>query len=164
MKKYTIWFLLILLSFGAANIFASGDTASSNIKREKFDPLRDPAKDLVKIIKKAKSEKKNILLDIGGEWCPWCRKIDEFIELNPSVKQALLENFIVMKVNVSKENKNEKFLVKYPKVDGYPHYFVLAPDGKLLLSQGTDVFENGKTYDDKKLIEFFNKWKKSGTK
>jgi len=71
----------------------------------------------------------------------------------------LEENFIVLKINFSKENKNENFLSQYPQVAGYPHFFVLDKDGKLLHSQNTGELEKDKDYDKDKFIAFLNKWK-----
>ena len=63
-----------------------------------------------------------------------------------------------MKINYSEENKNEKFLSQYPKVDGYPHFFVLDKNGKLLYSQNTGLLEKEKSYDREKFMTFLKKW------
>ncbi len=65
-----------------------------------------------------------------------------------------------MKVNFSKENKNEKFLSKYPEIPGYPHIFVLDKNGKLLHSQNTGELESGSNHDKKKMMDFLKKWAK----
>ena len=69
------------------------------------------------------------------------------------------ENFLIVKVNYSDENKNESFLKEYPKVPAYPHYFVLDTDGTFLHSQGTGELEEGKSYDEDVFVAFLNKWK-----
>ena len=101
---------------------------------------------------------KRIILDVGGEWCIWCHRIDAFIEQNSEIKDFLNKHFIVVKVNYSEENKNEKFLSRYPKVDGYPHFFVLDDKGKLLHSQNTGLLEKEKSYDTGKFLSFLKKW------
>ena len=74
--------------------------------------------------------------------------------------KSLLENhYIVLKINYSKENKNEKFLSQYPQIEGYPHFFVLDETGKLLHSQNTGELEKDKDYDRDKFIAFLEKWK-----
>jgi hypothetical protein len=75
------------------------------------------------------------------------------------IKYLLEENYIILKVNYSKENKNEKFLSQYPAVEGYPHFFVLDSEGKLLHSQNTGELEKEKDYDMEKFVDFLNKWK-----
>lgn len=131
----------------------------STRKKIGFDPTADPAKDLKSAIQQATKEKKNILLDVGGEWCIWCHRLHEFIEADKALTDVIKKNFVVVKVNVSKENKNEEFLKAYPKVPGYPHMFVLDKKGKLLHSQDTAELEKEKSYDAGKLMAFFAKWK-----
>lgn len=63
-----------------------------------------------------------------------------------------------MKVNYSPENKNEEFLSNYPKIQGYPHFFVLDENGKLLHSQDTGKLEEGKNYNAQKFIDFLKLW------
>ena len=68
------------------------------------------------------------------------------------------KHFIVVKVNYSKENKNEKFLSKFPAVAGYPHLYVLSSRGKLLRSQDTGALESGDHHDHDKVFAFLKKW------
>ncbi len=128
------------------------------IEREKFDPAKDPAADLAKAVEQATAENKRIILDIGGEWCVWCRYMDRFIILNPSLSALKKKNFIWVKVNMSEENENKTFLSAYPAISGYPHFFVLDEKGKLLQSQSTDVLESDKTYSLEKFTAFFKLW------
>jgi hypothetical protein len=44
------------------------------------------------------------------------------------------------------------------KVPGYPHFFVLESDGKLLHSQGTSELEEGQSYNLKRMTDFIEKW------
>ncbi|MGQ9798581.1 MAG: thioredoxin family protein [Ignavibacterium sp.] len=91
-------------------------------------------------------------------WCIWCHRIDAFIDSHKEIKEFLDRHFIVVKINYSKENKNEKFLSNFPQMPGYPHFFVLDIDGKLLHSQDTELLEKDKDYDEVKFMEFLKKW------
>lgn len=125
----------------------------------KFDPTRNPFEDLKSAVATATELNKRIILDVGGEWCIWCHRIDAFMHSTEEIKSLLEENYVVVKVNFSKENKNEKFLSQYPVIEGYPHFFVLESDGKLLHSQNTGELEKDKDYDKEKFMTFLNKWK-----
>lgn len=127
-------------------------------EREKFDPARDPAKDVQKAVAIARKTGQRILLDVGGEWCIWCHKLDSFFRDNKDVSEFLMKNFVVVKVNYSKENKNEEFLSKYPKISGYPHVFVLESRGKFLHSQDTGALESGDHHDHDKVFDFLKRW------
>lgn len=150
------------------------------IVREKFDPRRDPAKDLADAIVNATKTNKRIILDVGGEWCGWCVEMDEYFLRNPALLKVRDRNFVWVKVNMSEENENESFLAKYPTIGAYPHLFVLESDGALLASQETSELEEptpepvivkrdasekatlidlGTTsYDLYKMVEFLRKW------
>ncbi|MFT7078051.1 MAG: hypothetical protein ACJA0P_004078 [Planctomycetota bacterium] len=70
--------------------------------------------------------------------------------------------FVIMKVNMSNENKNEEFLGHYPSVPAYPHLFVLDSSGTFLHSQGTGELEEGKGYEEAMFVAFLDKWKAEG--
>jgi len=125
---------------------------------EKFDPGRDAAKDIQNAIVAAEKSGKRILLDVGGEWCVWCRKLDSLFHADQKISGVLHRNYIVVKVNFSKENENEKVLSAYPKIEGYPHLFVLDSNGKLLHSQDTGLLESGKHHDPGKVMAFLKRW------
>ena len=61
---------------------------------------------------------------------------------------------MVVKVNVSKANKNEPFLKRYPEYLAVPHFYVLDAKGKLLASVNTGLLAKGKSYDEAKFGKF----------
>ncbi|MBE0538501.1 MAG: thioredoxin family protein [Ignavibacterium sp.] len=124
-----------------------------------FDPSRNPFNDLKVAIQNAEQSNKRIILDVGGEWCIWCHRIDAFMHSDEEIQAILEENYIIVKINFSKENKNEEFLSQYPAIEGYPHFFILESKGKLLHSQNTGDLEKEKDYDKDKFLDFLNKWK-----
>ncbi|MBS1794196.1 MAG: thioredoxin family protein [Acidobacteria bacterium] len=109
--------------------------------RELFDPKRDPAADLAAAVIRAQKENKRIILDVGGEWCSWCVRMDNYFLENPALARLRDRNFIWVKINFSPENENRAFLSKYPEVTGYPFLFVLEKDGSLLHAQPTNELE-----------------------
>jgi thioredoxin-related protein len=133
-------------------------TKAEPSKREKFDPKRDAERDIQNAVALAEKTGKRILLDVGGEWCSWCHKLDKFFEDNKDVAGFLRKKYVVVKVNFSPENKNEKVLSKYPQISGYPHLFVLEKNGKLLHSQDTGLLESGDHHDRDKVFAFLKKW------
>lgn len=167
MKKSIFIFLTVLI--GSSFVF--GQTASKNerntapkktiqpvVEREKFDPMRNPADDLQIAIARAQKENKRIILDVGGEWCGWCRHMDNYLIKNAELGKLRDENFVWVKVNMSDENENKEFLSKYPEIKGYPHLFVLEKDGKFLHSQDTSELEEKETYNLQKFTDFLQNW------
>jgi thiol:disulfide interchange protein len=123
-----------------------------------FDPSRDAAKDIREAVSEARRTGRRVLLDVGGDWCVWCRRLDSLFESHPDLEKYRDEHYVTVKVNWSKENKNEKVLSAYPKIPGYPHLFVLRDDGVLLHSQDTSELERGKGHDPEKVMAFLKRW------
>jgi thioredoxin-related protein len=144
---------------GSVRAQVSG-TAVKAAAVEKFDPARDPEADLKAAMSEAKRTGKRILLDVGGEWCIWCHRLDTLFMKNPDLADQLHQGFVVVKVNYSPQNKNERFLSGFPKIPGYPHLFVLDENGMLLHSQDTGELESGKGHDPVKVVAFMDSWGK----
>ena len=126
--------------------------------KSSYDESRDPAKDLQNAIIEATRTNKRILVDVGGDWCVYCGMMDATFEGHPQLRKVRDTYYVTVKVNYSKENPNEAFLSKYPKIADYPHFFVLDSKGTLLHSQPTHGFEHGKTYNVAKIDDFLKKW------
>jgi thiol:disulfide interchange protein len=124
----------------------------------KFDPKRDAAKDVAAAVQLAKAQGKRVLVDVGGEWCAWCHIMDRFFSANEEARTLRDAHYVWVKVNWSRDNRNEAVLSQWPKISGYPHLFVLDADGKLLHSQDTSLLEEGKGYDLAKFVVFLRMW------
>ena len=153
-------FVLTLLNASPA------DSIKSNYEQyQKFDPARDAQKDIQDAIFLSKKTGKRILLDVGGEWCIWCHRLDSLFIQNKDLEDYRNAHYVLVKINVSKENQNTEALARYPKVAGYPHIFILNKNGKLLHSQDTGVLEFPKNYpfkghDKRKVFAFLRRWAK----
>ena len=124
----------------------------------KFDPARDAASDIASALAQAKRDGKRVLVDVGGEWCSWCHIMDRFIVANADIRSLRDANYVWVKVNYSKENRNDALLSRWPKIAGYPHLFVLDADGRLLHSQDTGALEAGSNYDHARFAAFLRTW------
>ncbi len=153
------WFaaVVVLVAVGFVGC-GEGEVLQAVYTVKEYDPARDAAADLAATIETAKSGNKRIVLQVGGEWCGWCHKLDRYIAEHPAVAESLHNDFVIMKVNMSDENNNEAFLSRYPDIPGYPHWYVLESDGTLLHSQGTAELEEGPSYSESALLEFLATW------
>ena len=158
--KHNIYLLIVIIILSTFISACDKQTSEETqyVPVTKFDPARDAATDIENGILEAKRTGKRILLDVGGDWCIWCHKLDSFFKEYQDINLFLHENFIVVKVNYSKENKNEAVLSQYPKAAGYPHLFVLDSDGTFLHSQNTGDLESGDHHDREKVLNFLKTW------
>jgi thiol-disulfide isomerase/thioredoxin len=123
-----------------------------------YDATRNAAGDIERAIAEARKTGKRVLLDVGGDWCPWCHTLDRFFEEHPDLLQLREANFITVAVFYGSENKNEEALSHYSKVLGIPHFFILDNDGTLLQSQHVVELQASGNYGADKMKEFLTKW------
>jgi thiol:disulfide interchange protein len=151
----------LLLTVCSIGIAVCQDKAADTMavpQRVAFDPARDADKDIRDAVVEATMTGRRILLDVGGEWCIWCKRLDAFFASHPRASDLMHTGYVVVKVNFSKENKNEGVLSRYPKIAGYPHLFILDAGGKLVHSQDTGLLEEGKGYSEEKILKFLEQW------
>jgi thiol:disulfide interchange protein len=132
--------------------------AGSYVPVTKYDPKRNAEADIQAAVGEAQRTGRRVLIEVGGDWCSWCHKLDAYFTKNPKLTALRDSNFITLKVNWSPQNENKKALSKYPKISGYPHIFILDAQGKLLHSQPTGLLEEGQSYNLKKFTDFLMKW------
>jgi thiol:disulfide interchange protein len=124
-----------------------------------FDPNRDPASDMNQALAYAKANQKNILVEIGGDWCKWCHILENFITQHRELSEIRYKNYVHVKIYLGENDSiNHEFLRKFPYFDGIPHFFVLDFDGNLLHSQDTDVLEEGESYNYDRVFSFLAQW------
>ena len=70
------------------------------------------------------------------------------------------ENFVYIHVNTSKTNKNEEALRRLgnPGRFGYPVLVILDDEGRVMHIQNSAYLEEGKSYNQKKVLQFFQNW------
>ena len=125
-----------------------------------YNPNADAKAEIQQAVKKAQAEKKHVFLQIGGNWCPWCVKFHRFVDNNQEIKNFVEENFVVLKVNYSKENKNLDILksLDYPQRFGFPVFVILDGNGKRIHTQNSAYLEEDGGYSVKKVLTFYKQW------
>ncbi len=150
----------ILLMYGVSHFSVADNFSLADLPSysKRYDENTDPFKDAVAAIKLAQQTKRNILIEIGGEWCAWCHKMDAFLAENPDVYQKLHQNFVLLKVSVSDTNENSEFMKSLPPVLGYPHMYVSTGEGKMLLSKDTAELLEASEYSRQAWLTFLDDW------
>lgn len=147
---------LILIVLGSQTVFSQGDKTSSKI----YDSSRNAKNDIALAVKKAKQNGRNVMVQIGGNWCPWCLKIHQFMNADKDILEALSSGYEFVLVNYSKDNKNEDVLasLKDPARFGFPVFVILDSDGNVIHIQDSGYLEEGKSYNKDKVLRFIKLW------
>ncbi|WP_259365513.1 thioredoxin family protein [Colwellia sp. BRX10-3] len=169
-QLFIVLFLSSLLITGQSNAQESAhhsSIASANdlpLYSKVYDDKRDPFKDAQAAITLAQKSNRNVLIEIGGNWCTWCHKMDAFLEKNPKIYQALHDNYVLLKISVSDSNENEAFMKSLPPVQGYPHMYVSTNTGQMLLSKDTAELLHDLEYSAEYWLAFLRKWQEKNNK
>ena len=154
--------LLILSILIISNVVLAQNT-TVQMKGKLYSPSANAKVDIANALKKAESEGKHVLIQIGGNWCGWCILLDRKLNSNDTLKSALMNNFIVYHLNYSSENYNADILASlgFPQRFGFPVLVVLDSKGNRLHTQNTSYLEEGKGHHTKKVLAFLNNWSPS---
>jgi thiol:disulfide interchange protein len=165
MKSVIIFALSsLLVLFNIPDAKAEGSQNHLSIEAELpeyskvYDDQRDPFADANAALALARATNRNVLIEIGGNWCTWCHKMDAFLLKNPEIYQTLHSKYILLKINVSDSNENEAFMKSLPPVLGYPHMYVSTGTGKMLLSKDTAELQDDDGYSAEYWLTFLEKW------
>ena len=150
MKKSLLTSVLLILAV----------VAFAQEKANVYNPNADAKADLKKAIAKAKAENKHVLIQVGGNWCPWCIKFHKLATSDAKIDSTIKADYVYMLLNYSKENKNLDVLktLQNPQRFGYPVFVILDGNGKLLHTQDSGLLEQDKGYDPRKVLTFLKGW------
>jgi thioredoxin 1 len=111
-----------------------------------YDESADAGREIKAAIARA-SEKGNvdIVLVFGANWCKDCRALDARLH-SPELAALIAKNFVVVKVDVGRTDKNLDLAAKYrvPLSNGIPVLAVLDSRGRLLYAQDQGQFADAR--------------------
>ena len=141
-------------------LLVSGLSANANDSTKLYNPKANVAKDIEALLAKAKEKNKHVLLQVGGNWCVWCYRLNAFVQTDTLLKKMVKDNYVFYHLNYSKENKNLDYLKKlgYPQRFGFPVLVVLDANGVRLHTQDSALLEKGNGYNKEKVLSFLRQW------
>lgn len=155
MKKALLTTLMTMLVCCAL----SAQTAPAKVYDESIDPMTQIDQALLK----AKAEGKFVICQVGGNWCPWCLRFAQYITNDSTIRQMVEENFVYIHVNYHPRKSGEAGKAMLKRLGnagrfGYPVLVVLDSDGKVVHIQDSAYLEEGESYNQKKVLNFFKHW------
>ncbi|WDF77492.1 thioredoxin family protein [Mucilaginibacter sp. KACC 22773] len=146
--------------FLIALVFAFGLGAKAQDKPHIYNPNADAGAEITAAVKQAAKQHKNVLLQIGGNWCSWCIKFNNQVTADSALNTYMNQSYVVLHVNYSQENTNDAVMTNlgYPQRFGFPVFIVLDDKGNRLHTQNSEYLEEGKGYSKDKILGFFKAW------
>ncbi len=112
-----------------------------------YDESADAMAEVNTALARAQESNKRVLIDLGGNWCAWCRLLAGVMEL-PEMEPFMAEHFELVTVDVSSapgkidRNLEVPAFFGVEEIGGVPWMIVLAPDGTVLHSSYEVTDEN----------------------
>ena len=104
-----------------------------------YDGAADGRKQIADAVAIAKASNKHVLVQFGGNWCVFCKALDELIESDVTLK-GLHSRYVAIHVDAgSNPDLNDVYGKPYDL--GFPVLLVLDGDGKLLHTQASTAFQ-----------------------
>ena len=94
-----------------------------------YDPGRDAAADIDRALATAAATGRRVLLIVGGDWCKDCRELDALFASDANLASLRDRHYVTVKVFVGSENRNERVLARYPKLNWVPTLIELDRGG-----------------------------------
>lgn len=162
--------MCLALPLSAQTLTTSKNAPKMNTGKKELRERREMAKpydekinsmeQIEKALEEARASNRLVMCQVGGNWCPWCLKFNQFIHDNKDIAELVDKHFVYIHVNTSKENKNIEALKRLgnPGRFGYPVLVILDHEGRVLHIQNSSYLEEEKSYNTKRVMEFFQNW------
>ena len=129
-----------------------------------YNVNQDIRADLKKAVTQAKAQNKHVLIQWGGNWCPWCIRFHNLVAGDRRIDSIMKKDYVYLLANVPKEKEKRDYALYgefgYPNRFGFPVFVILDGNGKQLHIQDSGLLEYGKVpgYDTTKVFEFLRQW------
>lgn len=134
-----------------------------------YDPHRDNVELVTNAMQRADAEDKRVLLILGGDWCSWCKVLENDIDESEELTALLSRHYVVAKVHCDSESPGIRYKPrKQPqygasfvniRAKSYPHLVILDSDGNRLLSRKMSGLVRNRRYSEPKLLRLLNRHK-----
>lgn len=125
-----------------------------------YDETIDPLTQIDQAVAQAAASGKHVVCQVGGNWCPWCLRLADFVKRDTAVAHVIADNYVYIHVNYPTKATPEPLLKRLgnPGRFGYPVLVVLDGKGRVIHIQDSSLLEEGKGYDPKKVLRFLKLW------
>lgn len=110
-----------------------------------YDESADAKAQIAAALAKAKLENRRVLVQWGGNWCPWCVKLHGLMSSDREIARTLQYEYDVVLVDAGRPvGKNVDLAKSYGaavETKGFPYLTVLDANGKAIANQETESLE-----------------------
>jgi thioredoxin-related protein len=148
----------------AVALFAIAANAQEQKELKKvYNEEINPLEQIDQALAQAQAEGKFVICQVGGNWCPWCLRFADFITNDSTINSVIEQNFVYIHVNYHPRKATEWSAAMMKRLNnparfGFPVFVVLDEQGNVLHIQDSSFLEEGKSYNEEKVLRFFKNW------
>jgi len=108
-----------------------------------YDETADARQQIAAALATAKLENRRVLIQWGGNWCPWCVKLHDTFKADKDIARTLMYEYDVVYVDAGRPpGKNLDLAESFgADINGFPYLTILDADGKAIANQDTGSLE-----------------------
>ena len=111
---------------------------------------------------RARKSGKDVMIDLGGNWCADCRILSGLMEL-PELRAFLAAHYETATVDVGRFNRNLDIPASFgitERLDGVPAILIATPDGRLVNAGHVSAIEDARHMSPQALADWLAQWTK----
>ncbi len=141
---------------GGGNQMSGGNQGGESPRDNWYNPSLDGNQQIDEAIAKVRGSNKMILVQVGGNWCPWCIKFANMIVTDGELLNAMRQNFEWVHLNTGEGNENQAALqrLRNPEQHGFPVFVLLDSEGNYVNTYPSDTLAGGDGFDRSKVLSF----------
>jgi thiol-disulfide isomerase/thioredoxin len=127
-----------------------------------YDEKADANAQVDRAFAQAKTSGKRVLIDLGGNWCPDCIVLKNFMEL-PEMRRFMDTHYEIAMVDVGRFDRNLQVPARFgfkARLKGVPILLIATPDGKLVNRNDVFATTNARGMTPKALADYLAKYAK----
>ena len=150
MKKSFLVFIAIMATVLATNAQAT----------KVYDEPIDPMRQIDKAVAEAQASNRYVICQVGGNWCPWCLRLADFVQKDSVINATIEQNFVYIHVNYPRKGAAKELMSRLNNAGrfGYPALVVMDEKGNVIHIQDSSFLEEGKGYNKEKVLRFLKGW------
>jgi thiol-disulfide isomerase/thioredoxin len=125
-----------------------------------YDEKADAEAAVKAAMTRARTGRKLLLIDLGGNWCPDCRILAGTMEL-PQLKAFLRRHYQLVTVDIGRYDRNMQIPARYgiARPEGVPALLVIDPKTNTLLNPGrTSALADARSMTPQALADWLAQW------
>jgi thiol-disulfide isomerase/thioredoxin len=130
------------------------------VTMQPYDEKADAKAQVAAAFARAKHTHKRVLIDLGGNWCPDCIILANFLKL-PKMRNFVAAHYELVAVDVGRFDRNLDIPARFgftKRLTGVPTVLIAEPDGWLVNRGHVFAFTDARHMTPKGLADYLANW------